>query len=353
MQKGEEGAFAFFSRSFAPPKKAGMSIDQRAGATTVAAAPGAQAGAPVPGRGWTELSLALMVLVWAVNFSVVKLALDVFDPLGFNALRFVLASAFVYAVLRWQGPIRLPGRRDLPRLILLGVVGNVLYQLAFIFGLNLTRAGNASVMMALTPLFIALLSWRMGHEQPGRLTWLGGACSVAGVALVSRTALQLEGSSALLGDLILVGAGITWACYTVGSRPLVQRLGSVQTTAWTMWSGTVLLALLGIPSLWAQNWAAVDAGAWGGLAFSAILSIGLSYLIWYRGVERLGNTRTSIYSNLTPAAALVVAALWLGEQLTVVSVLGASMTIGGVMLVRSDQRRERRTRRETLAESQA
>jgi drug/metabolite transporter (DMT)-like permease len=292
----------------------------------------------VPGRSWTELSLALMVVVWAVNFSVVKWALAVFDPLGFNALRFVLASAFVYVVLRWQGPIRMPARRDVPRLILLGVVGNVLYQLAFIFGLDLTRAGNASVMMALTPLFIALLSWRVGHEQPGRFTWIGGACSVAGVALVSGTALQLEGTSALLGDLILVGAGMTWACYTVGSRPLIQRYGSVPVTAWTMWSGTVVIALLGVPSLLAQPWGEVSAGAWGGLMFSAFLSIGLSYLIWYRGVERLGNTRTSIYSNLTPAAALVVAAVWLGERLTVFSVLGAAMTIGGVMLVRRDRR---------------
>jgi drug/metabolite transporter (DMT)-like permease len=210
------------------------------------------------------------------------------------------------------------------------------------------------VMMALTPLFIALLSWRMGHEQPGRLTWIGGACSVAGVALVSSSALRLEGTTlALLGDLIMIGAGITWACYTVGSRGMIQRYGSVQVTAWTMWSGAVVLALLGVPSLLAQPWAAVDAVAWGGLMFSAFLSIGLSYLIWYRGVERLGNTRTSIYSNLTPAVALVVAAVWLGERLTVFSVIGAAMTIGGVMLVRSDRRGAPRAGSETIEEAQA
>jgi drug/metabolite transporter (DMT)-like permease len=313
-----------------------------AGGEAFAPEPGAQATGPVPGTGWTELSLALMVLVWAVNFSVVKRALDTFEPLGFNALRFVLASAFVYVVLRWQGPIRLPTRHDLPRLVLLGVVGNVLYQLGFIFGLNLTRAGNASVMMALTPLFVALLSWRMGHEQPGARTWVGGLCSVTGVVLVSGAALRIEGTAALLGDLIMVGAGLTWAFYTVGSRPLIERLGSVQTTAWTMWSGTVVLALIGVPSLRAQDWGAVSVEAWGGLLFSAFLSIGLSYLIWYRGVERLGNTRTSIYSNLTPAVALVVAALWLGERITAFSVLGVALTIGGLMIVRGTATPRRR-----------
>lgn len=301
---------------------------------------GSQASAPVPARGWTEAGLALMVLIWAVNFSVVKSALEVFDPLGFNALRFLLASAFVFAVLRAQGPVRWPDRRDIPRLILLGVVGNVLYQLGFIFGLDLTRAGNASLMLALTPLFITLLSWRMGHEHPGPLTWLGGGCSVVGVALVSGSSLRLEGTAlTLLGDVILIGAGMVWAFYTVGSRAMIQRYGSVQTTAWTMWSGTVLLVALGLPSLVAQEWAAVNAFAWGGLFFSALLSIGLAYLLWYRGVERIGNTRTSIYSNLTPAVALVVAAVALGERLTALSVLGAVLTIGGVMLVRGDSRR--------------
>lgn len=297
----------------------------------------AQATAPVPSPGWTEGALAVMVLIWAVNFSVVKRALDAFAPLSFNALRYLLASLFVLAVLRLRGPIPRPARRDFPRFLLIGILGNVLYQITFIYGINYTRAGNASVMMAITPLFIAFLSWRIGHERPGPRTWFGGACSLTGVALVSGASLRLEGTSlTLLGDLILVGASLLWALYTVAAKDLILRYGSVVTTAWTMWLGGVVLILIGIPSLAAQEWRAVDGMAWGGLAFSAFLSIGLSYLIWYRAVERIGSTRTSIYSNLTPAVALGVAALWLGERLTVASVFGALLTISGVMLVRSD-----------------
>ncbi|HEV2130176.1 MAG TPA: DMT family transporter [Longimicrobiaceae bacterium] len=297
----------------------------------------ADATAPVPSPRGTELSLAVMVIVWAVNFSVVKRALDVFNPLAFNALRYVLASLFVLAVLRLRGPIRWPTRHDFPRFLLVGILGNVLYQLAFIYGINYTRAGNASVMMALTPLVVALLSWRVGHEQPGPLTWFGGACSLMGVALVSGASLRVEGTATtLLGDLILVGAVVLWALYTVAARGLILRYGSVMTTAWTMWLGGAVLVLVGIPSMVTQEWSAVHGVAWGGLAYSAFLSIGLSYLIWYRAVERIGSTRTSIYSNLTPAVALIVAAVWLGERLTLFSILGALLTIGGVMLVRSD-----------------
>lgn len=300
----------------------------------------AEATAPVPPRGWTEAGLALMVLVWGVNFSVVKVALDEFEPLSFNALRFVIASGFVFAVLRAQGPLRRPASRDVPRIVLLGLGGNVLYQLGFIFGLDLTRAGNASLMLSLTPMFTALLSAWTGQERPGLFTWLGGVTSILGVALVSGSTLSIEGTvRALFGDLILVAAGFVWACYTVGAQPIVRRYGSVQTTAWTLWVGAVGLVVLGSPSLAAQDWAGIGAGAWGGLLFSSFFAIGLAYLIWYRGVERIGNTRTAIFSNLTPGVALTVGAVWLGERLTLLSILGAVLTVGGVMLVRTDRAR--------------
>jgi drug/metabolite transporter (DMT)-like permease len=298
---------------------------------------GAEATGPVPGWGWTETSLLAMVLVWGTNFAVVKRTLQAFEPLAFNGLRFVIASAFVAAVLRAQGPIALPDRRDVPRLVAVGVLGNVVYQVAFISGLASTHAGHASVVLALSPMFTALLSRFTGHEQPGPRTWTGAAASILGIALVTSTSRGSDAPpGALLGDLVLVGAAFLWACYTVASQPLVRRYGSVPTTAWTLWIGTPPLLLIGIPSLARERWGAVSAGAWGGLLFSACLSIGAAYLIWYRGVERIGNTRTAIFSNLTPLVALGVSALWLGERPPPIALLGVVLTLGGVAWVRTD-----------------
>lgn len=299
---------------------------------------GAEATGPVPGWGWTETSLTVMVLVWGINFAVAKRALDAFDPLGFNAIRFVVASLFVGAVLRAQGPLPRPERRHVPRILALGLVGNVAYQMAFILGLDRTRAGHAALMLALTPVVTALLSRATGHERPGGRTWVGAAVSIVGVALVTGSgAAQGHGGEVLVGDLILVGAAIGWALYTVGSRPLVQHYGSVAVTAWTMWVGTVALVLAGIPALLHQDWSRVGPGAWGGLLYSALFSLGLAYLIWYRGVERIGNTRTAIFSNLTPVVALAFSAVWLGERPSGLALLGAAMTLGGVSWVRTDR----------------
>jgi len=307
-----------------------------AGAETAATELGAEATAPVPGWGWTETALSVMVLVWGVNFAVVKHALGTFDPLAFNTLRFVIASALVFAVLRAQGALGLPERRDLPRVVVLGLLGNVVYQMCFILGLDRTRAGHASVILALTPILTAFLSMLTGHERPGARTWGGASLSIAGIALVSSAAIRLEGREALVGDVILVTACVSWALYTVGARPLVRRYGAVRTTAWTLWIGAIGLVALGTPALLRQDWAVLDAGAWGGLAFSATFAIGLAYLIWYRGVERIGNTRTAIFSNLTPIVALAASALLLRELPSALALLGAALTLGGVMIVRTD-----------------
>lgn len=301
---------------------------------------GLSAGAtgPVPGWGWTETALSVMVVVWGVNFAVVKGALETFPPLAFNALRFAIASAFVLAVLGARGELSLPERRDLPRLALLGLVGNVLYQVAFILGLDRTRAGHAALILALTPVLIALLSRWTGHERPGPRTWAGALVSIVGVGLVTGSAFTLEQTAdVLVGDLVLLGATVVWAVYTVGSRPLVRKYGSVRPTAWTLWAGAAGLVPLGLPELATQDWAAVSGEAWGGLLFSAFFAIGLAYLIWYRGVERIGNTRTAIFSNLTPVVALAFATFWLGETPTPLALAGAVLTLGGVMWVRSDR----------------
>lgn len=298
---------------------------------------GAEATGPVPPWGWTETALALMVFVWGVNFAVVKRALESFDPLAFNALRYPIASAFVFVVLRAQGPLAAPERGDVPRILVLGILGNVVYQMAFILGLDRTLAGHASLMLALTPVLTAFLSAATGQERPGARTWGGAALAVLGIALVTGSAFTFgESSTVLAGDLILLGACLAWAVYTVGARPVVQKYGSVRTTAWTLWVGTLGLVAVGTPALARQDWGRVGPGAWGGLLFSAIMSIGLAYLIWYRGVEKIGNTRTSIFSNLTPLVALAFGALWLGERPGALALVGAAATLSGVLLVRAD-----------------
>jgi len=284
----------------------------------------------------TNLVLLLMVLIWAFNYSVVKAALAELPPLAFNALRFPLASLVVLAALRRAGAVPVPRREHRVRIVMLALVANVVYQLLFIFGMDRTRAGNASVLLAGTPVLTALFSAWAGHERLSGPAWIGVSGTVLGMALiVASGGGELGfGADTLAGDLLMIGASVAWALYTVGAREMIAEYGPVSVTAWTLWIGSLGLLLLGAPALARLDWGAVSPAAWGGVVYAGGLGIGLAYLIWNTGVHRIGNTRTAMYSNLVPVVALVVAWAWLGERPLLWQVVGATVIIGGITLAR-------------------
>ena len=284
-----------------------------------------------------HLALLFMVVIWAVNFSVAKLALGELSPLTFNALRFPLAAALLYIILQARGAIPLPTRAELPRVLALGLLGNLLYQMFFIFGLDRTRAGNASLLLASTPIITALMSSILGHERVRPRVWLGVVATFGGILLVvigGRGAVE-AGRHTLLGDLLMFGASLAWAFYTVGSRPLVAKYGALPVTAWTLWIGAAGLFIAGIAQTLQTDWSTVSTLTWIAVVYAGVLSIGVAYVIWYYGVERLGNTRTSTYSNIVPVIALAVAWLWLGEVPTLYQLIGTVIILSGVTVAQS------------------
>lgn len=284
--------------------------------------------------------LLVMVVIWGVNFPIVKAALAELDPLAFNALRFPLAAVTVLVALRVRGGGTWPEPADRLRVVGLGLLGNLLYQQFFIFGLSLTRAGTASVLLAGTPILTALLSAAVGHERVARRVWIGVLGTFVGIALVVLAGGTGEpGASALLGDLLMIAASLSWAVYTVGSRDLINRYGAIQFTAWTLWIGTVALCIIGAPAVLATDLARVSTAAWIGVIYAGALSIGVAYIIWYHGVRQIGNTRTAAYSNLVPVVALVTAWLHLGEIPGPGQLLGAAVIIGGVTLAQARRMR--------------
>jgi len=279
-------------------------------------------------------------VIWGINFPLIKVALAEIPPLAFNALRFPLAALVLLALVAATGGMRRPEPGDALRLVGLGVLGNVVYQLLFIFGLAATTAGNASLLLATTPAWTALLSTAVGHERLARRVWLGVFGAVGGMVLVVAGGDGFRFSGATLtGDLLMVAASMTWATYTVGARPLIQRYGAMPVTAWTLWAGTPALVLLGIPALTRTDLGSVSGASWGALVYAGVLAISVAYALWNRGVRRLGNARTAIYSNTVPVVALAAAWIGLGEVPTLLQLTGAGVILAGLTLARTGRGR--------------
>ena len=283
-----------------------------------------------------DLAIVLLVVIWGSNFSVVKAALNEFSPLAFNSTRFVLASVVLALFLAASGTRIRFEKGDALRLVGLGLLGNVVYQALFIYGINGTRAGNAALMLSSVPLIVTVLSVGLKHETISRAGWAGVALSIAGIVLIlwGGSGGLSFGSDTIRGDLTMLAAALGWSVYTVLSSPYVQRYGTLPVTAFTMWTGTVGLVAVSTPALLAQDWSSISPGAWGGLVFSGALAIALAYILWYYGIRHLGSSRTAVYSNTVPVVALIVAWLTLGEVPTWFQVAGTVLILGGIALAR-------------------
>jgi len=289
----------------------------------------------------TDLGLLSLALIWGVNFPFIKVALAELHPLAFNALRFPLAALVLFLLIRRRRGRHPPIRKeDWPLLFALGVLGNIAYQLLFIFGLDATLAGNAAILLATTPVWTTLFSTMLGHERPPLTTWLGIAATLVGMALVVGGGSRVMGIEveALTGDMMMVAASVIWSVYTVGGRDLTRRYGALRVTGWTLWVGTVGLVAMGLPHLARTSFGQISIIAWASVAYAGIFALGVAYTLWYNGVRRLGSSATAIYSNLVPVVALVAAWLWLGERPTLVQLLGAGAIIGGITVARMYRR---------------
>lgn len=286
--------------------------------------------------GLVDLALVLMTVIWGSNFVVLKLTFIEIAPLAFMALRFVLASALILVVLGMREHKLGVRSQDWAQVIAVGLVGTSLYQPLFIGGVSLTTASNSSLILASAPAFIALINRVLGRERLDLRGWVGVGLAFIGIAIIVDSSGGIElGSATLAGDLLIFGATICWSLYSVLSAPLLKNYSPLRVTALSMALGTIPLVIIGSPAVMAQDWGRVDAHGWAGLGYSFTFAIVLAYVIWNMGVRRIGGARTAIYNNLTPVVASLIAAVLLGEAITLLKLVGALVIFAGLYLART------------------
>lgn len=291
--------------------------------------------------------LLVLVLIWGINYSLLKRVFQDMNPMAFNVLRFGLASVVLLTGIvaarrveragRRVDPVFFTPERLTPRdrfdLVWLGVIGHCVYQWCFSGGLPRTSVSSSALIMATTPVIVSTASALIGHERLRPLHWLGIAVSLAGVVCVVSSGAD-QGGDSLSGDALMTAAAVCWAMFTLGGSRLMMRHSPLYVSGVTTAIGTCVYVVFAIPAVRSIDWAVVTPGVWGAVAFSGLLSIAASYLIWYAAIQRIGPARTSIYANMVPIAAMAIATLWLREPLSARKIVGAAAVLTGVILTR-------------------
>jgi drug/metabolite transporter (DMT)-like permease len=274
------------------------------------------------------------MILWAGNFIVVKSALAVLPPVGFTFLRFTLASATLFLLLKWrEGSIDLP-RRDLLAIMGFGALGFGVYQILWTTGLTTVPAGDSALIIAATPVLVALIAVvaRTDVLTPTKLA--GVLLSFAGVAVVIASGPGLTIGGTIVGEVITLGAALCWSIYTAYATPYVRRYSPLRATAWGSLAGTIVLAPLAIVQLSGVDGGNLTAEVLVAILYSGFLAAGVSNVIVMNGVKVLGPTRTSALQFLVPALAVVLAAVFLAEGIRPGQVVGGIVIVGGVLLTR-------------------
>lgn len=287
------------------------------------------------GFGTIDLLLLLMAALWGANFFAVQYGTAHMPGLAFNTSRMALGASVMLVVAVVFGKDPWPSRADTLRLLAYGVIGNGIYQYFFVQGLSRARGGSASLILAASPAALAILGWATKSEKMSRFLVAGVALSVLGVSMVMLGDNAASGSGgSWLGSIYLALAVITWAAYATLLRPLTHRVNGLQLTLITLVGGLVPLLVFTATDLMATSWSGLTWRTWAAMGYAGLGAIVVAYIIYYHGLKKLGATRTSLYANLQPFVAILVAWQFQNDRPTIWQLMGFICITGGLLLAR-------------------
>ena len=262
-----------------------------------------------------------------------KVLIGVFPIFLLAWLRFgISAVAMGGWVRRGAGESRL-GTHDRWLLFLESFFGNFLFSICMLFGVGLSSAVAAGVIMAGIPAAVALLSRLFLRERIApRVAW-GIACAVGGIALVSLTKHDTgSAGTSWLGNLLLVGAVLCEATYVVIGKKLTGRMSPKRISALINLWGLALVTPLGVWQALRFDFGTVPPGAWWLLLFYSIAASMASVWLWMTGLKTVPASRAGIFTVLLPASAAAVGVFYLGEPFSVAQGGAFALALAGVVL---------------------
>ena len=294
-----------------------------------------------------NLGLLTMICFWGSFFPVMERILEGWDPLSATAGRH-LTAALVLVLIALATERRLPFRRDLPwaKLALLAVMGFVLSSICMSLSVLWSSGVAAAIVSATNPISAAITARLVFGVGLGRGIVIGTVLAVAG-SLVAIFGLGTTLETFRGGELLIIVANVCWTWFSVAAQHWLRGSSLLQISVLTTVPGAFCMTLV-----------ALSAGVLGvvepriGLApeyllpvlYTGTVPIALGNFLWHFGVQRIGIAVASMYTNLIPVTAALVAFVWIGTHPTPHQLIGGAIIIAGVLYAQlATLRAERRS----------
>jgi drug/metabolite transporter (DMT)-like permease len=305
---------------------------------------------PAPGRVALASAIALVVIVWAVNFIAAKIGLRHLAAPAMASFRVVLAGAAMlpaYLVCSRlpafadaaQARKRRFSRHDVWTFLYLGFFGVVVNQLCFTMGLRYTSVSHAAVIVGMGPIYTLVLAVLFGLERATGHKVIGMGIAFAGVAVLASENGISPHSPSLLGDAITMTGSLGFATYAVLGKRAAGKYDALTMTAFNHFAGALLVLPLALYEARRigpfARWREVPWQSWAALLYMAIFSSALAYIFYFWLLRHLEASQLSAFTYLLPVLATLLGIVCLGERGSPMQVLGGLLALGGVYWVES------------------
>lgn len=278
--------------------------------------------------------LALSMALVGSYVGLSKLLVAVFPVMLLAWLRFGIAAVAMAGWVRRQPGESPLSRRDRWLLFWESFFGNFLFSVCMLFGVSMTSALAAGVIMAAIPAVVAVFSWWLLKERIGLQVRLGIVCAMAGIALlsVSKAPAGSAGQSSLLGNLLLFAAVCCEALYVVIGKQLTGNVSAKRISALVNLWGLALVTPFGVALALQFDFGAVAVSSWGLLLFYSLAASMITVWLWMTGLKHVPAASAGVFTVLLPVSTALVGVTLLGERFTALHVAAFGLAVAGVVL---------------------
>ncbi len=283
------------------------------------------------------LEAIFTVVVWGATFIATKIALQEVSPATIVWLRFGMGVIILGIAVLSRRQFALPERNDWPYFALLGFIGVTFHQWLQANGLKTAQATTTAWIVAITPIFIALLGWLVLKEKFGWVRILGITLAAFGVLLIvsgGNLSALFSGRVGSIGDLLILISAVNWSIYTVLSRRELAKHPAARMMFYVMlfgWLFTTIWIFGFGPQL--REVGSLDSKGWEAILFLGIFGSGLAYIAYYDALQAIPASRLGVFLNIEPLVTTLLAASLLGEPITAIVLIGGAIIIFGIYLV--------------------
>lgn len=283
--------------------------------------------------------LVLVIFFWGINPTIMKIGLVHIPPVPYNALRMFFAVATSWVIVKFTDSYEKIEVKDFKRLFTISLFGFFIFQLCFTIGVNMTTAGNASLILGTLPITVALINRLLGIENINHKMVIGISLSVVGVVLIIMGSNKTFGFTInhMKGGMLILIAQIAYGYFTVFSKDIAEKYNNSLVMAYIVTITAILFTMVSAPQIMVMDWMNIPLAGWLSNAYSGIIAVCICNVLWVLAVQKIGSTKTALYNNIQPVFAIITGYIVLGEPFGFVQLIGAITIFIGLYVTRKNK----------------